>query len=119
MSGSGVNRNPEASSKLCRLDGCNVVESMHHLAKCHVTAPLWLNIIAFLNSLPNFSTGTPSNLERLIIFGQFNDNKLAFPLVRATLRHAWQSLYRHLTKLELSGIPFSLDHVFRDTLLTD
>jgi len=48
------NRNPEAPSKLCRLDHCSCIESMHHLAQCHVTAPLWLKIIAFLNSLPNY-----------------------------------------------------------------
>ena len=53
------NRNPEAPSKLCRLDHCSCIESMHHLAQCHVTAPLWLKVIAFLNSLPNYNLNQP------------------------------------------------------------
>jgi hypothetical protein len=116
------NRDPAAPSKSCRLDGCQATESMHHLAQCGVTRPLWNTLLQdFLGSLPNHTVTVPSNFERLIIFGQQSDKgcpqHMAPPLTRATLRHAWQTLYRHLTKLELSGIPFSIHRVYFETLL--
>ena len=45
-----------------------------------------------------------------------SDTGLLPQLARAFFRHAWQSLYRHLTAFELSSIPFCLDRVYRDTL---
>ena len=35
----------------------------------------------------------------------------------ATIRHAWQTLWRHLTQFELQAKPFYLDRCYHETLL--
>ena len=64
-------------------------------------------------------TTVPSSLiprERLTLFCLIDAKRYASPLVCATIRHAWQTLWRHLTQFELQAKPFYLDRCYYETL---
>ena len=62
--------------------------------------------------------------ERAVLFGLKDYQNIADPRARALLRHAWQHLYRHFTRVETDAIPFNVDvailhtvKAFRDAAL--
>ena len=54
--------------------------------------------------------------ERLTLFCLIDAKKAAKPLVRATIRHTWQTLWRHLTQYELQAKPFYLVRCYHEAL---
>ena len=92
---------------------------MIHLAQCPHSSHLWPTLLSALQAVsdkvPDVREVKP--MERGAIFG-VQDNRLGLlpPLVRATFRHAWQTLYRNLTIYDQRGIPFSLPRVVLETL---
>ena len=75
------------------------------------------------SALQAFDAKTPTRrqvkpFERAIIFGVQDESLALLPITtRATFRHAWQVLYRHLTLVDVKGTPFSIDRVVHETLL--
>ena len=119
------NRHKEADTHECRNPLCTMTESQLHLVRCSYYLPFWkeiLDIAFFVLGVDLRGNPQGSRLdiqitqERVIIFGLHSHKKLADTRARALIRHAWQHLYRHFTRVETDAIPFNMDVVVLHTI---
>jgi len=93
------NQGEVPKTKNCRL-GCGCEESQLHLFQCKSILPFWKAILTFLSD-SGFGKPKHVSLESTLILGLVSATKLWDEVPRATLRHAFRTLYRDLTRLEV------------------
>jgi hypothetical protein len=113
------NRHPELTDHSCRLHGCHETESMIHLVQCRSIAPYWDKILQLAPLITRKPAPqlTSAEQERLLLFG-LHKSRPASVVERAILRHAWQVMYRHFTRVETDNLPFLWKVAYLHTVTT-
>ena len=103
---------PEGATTLCRL-GCGCEESQLHLAQCVKLRPFWQSIIDFLTDA---GIPKPAHRAEAIIFNLWQGDVLGPVEARATMRHAFSSMYRRFSQVDLANQQFSSHAATLETL---
>ena len=107
-----LDKMPEGATTLCRL-GCGCEESQIHLAKCDKLRAFWKSIFDFLSAA---GVPRPSDPTEATIFNLWQGDTLGPEEARATMRHAFSSMYRRFSQVDLAGQQFSTHAATLETL---